>query len=79
MANETTGGCGGRIESDLRGERTPNSGNGEVTMKMKPLVTTLTGTTTKCLVTIVASMGLGSFLVVPGGRAIPGLRHRDAT
>jgi hypothetical protein len=65
MANETTGGCGGRFESDLRSERTPNSENGEVTMKMKPLVTTLTGTTTKCLVTIVASMGLGVFSSSP--------------
>jgi hypothetical protein len=59
-------GVWGRIESDLRGERTPNSGNGEVTMKMKPLVTTLTGSTTKCLVTIVASMGTAAQSLVCG-------------
>jgi hypothetical protein len=42
-----------------------NSGNGEVTMKMKPLVTTLTGTTTNCLVTIGALMGLAGFSSSP--------------
>jgi hypothetical protein len=65
MANETTGGCGGASSPTSGASGRPTQDNRDVTMKMKSLVTTLTGTTTKCLVIIVASIGLGGFSSSP--------------